>query len=85
MRSKPAAGRLTWNEHPNSDLRYCFLGLCSDLRPTLFRCLRNRRPASSRQDALLHADNFALHRAAQCFCSRSYTASLVRLNLVLGS
>jgi hypothetical protein len=32
MRSKSASGRLTSSEHPNRDLRCCFLGLCSDLR-----------------------------------------------------
>src|ERR1700732_4694664 len=38
----------------------CFLRLFSDLRPPLLRRLDNRRSSSSRQDALLHADNFAL-------------------------
>jgi hypothetical protein len=46
--------------------------LLPNLRPPLLRRLRNSRSASSRQDALLHADDFTLRRAAQCFCSRSY-------------
>ena len=41
------------------------LRLLPNLRPPLLRRLRNRHPASSRQNALLYADYFALRRAAR--------------------
>jgi hypothetical protein len=45
------------------------LRLLPNLRPPLLRRLHNRRSASSRQNALPHADDFALRRAAQCFAA----------------
>ena len=48
------------------------LSLCSKLCPAFFGSFPDPRSRSCGQDALLHADDFALRRAAQCFCSRTY-------------
>src|SRR5580700_11205547 len=65
---------------PSADggvLRDAPLCLLPNLRPSLFRPFDNRRSASSGQNALLHADHFALSGMSQGFCSRSYAAQLV--------
>jgi len=49
----------------------CFGGLRPNLRAPLFRRLHNRRSASSRENALLCAYDFALSGMPRDFCSRS--------------